>query len=81
MFENYSIIFTANENRYEGSWRNDQKNGPGKFFYLTTGQVYEGVWKEDIAKCGTMKDFGRDGAPAPSVYPIPSVSSFHLLHN
>ena len=72
----YNInYFSANENRYEGSWKDDKKNGPGKFFYLTKGQVYEGVWKDDIAKCGNMRDFDREGAPEPTKYPIPDVSN------
>lgn len=71
----YCHLFAANENRYEGSWRDDKKNGPGKFFYLTTGQIYEGVWNNDIAKCGSMKDFNRDEAPKPTKYPIPDVSN------
>ena len=73
-----NIVFTyflAGENRYEGSWRNGKKNGPGRFFYLDRGQLYEGTWVEDIPKCGEMKDFGREGAPAPTQYPIPKVSS------
>ncbi len=73
---NYKFTFacTANENRYEGSWKNDKKNGPGKFYYLDKGQVYEGVWHDDIPKCGEMKDFGREGAPAATQYPIPKVN-------
>ncbi|KAH3884659.1 MORN repeat-containing protein 3-like [Dreissena polymorpha] len=67
------MLRLPNENRYEGSWRNDKKNGPGKFYYLTHGQLYEGVWVDDIAKCGTMKDFDRKNAPAPTQYPIPKV--------
>ena len=63
----------ANENRYEGSWKDDKKHGEGKFFYLNKGQLYTGVWVEDIAKCGTMEDFGREGAPQPTIYPIPKV--------
>ena len=35
--------------------------------------MYTGVWVEDIPKCGTMEDFGREGAPNPTVYPIPEV--------
>jgi len=71
-----STHFTANENRYEGSWRDDKKNGPGKFYYLTHGQLYEGVWVDDVAKCGTMKDFDRNNAPEPTQYPIPKVATF-----
>ncbi len=50
------------------------KNGPGKFFYLDKGQVYEGTWLDDIPKCGEMKDFNRETAPDATQYPIPSVS-------
>lgn len=67
------ITVSANENRYEGSWKDDKKNGPGKFYYLTHGQLYEGVWLEDVAKCGTMTDFDRNSAPEPTQYPIPKV--------
>jgi hypothetical protein len=54
-------------------WKDDKKHGEGKFFYLNKGQLYIGVWVEDIAKCGTMEDFGREGAPQPTIYPIPKV--------
>ncbi len=37
--------------------------------------MYEGVWNNDIPKCGTMIDFGREGAPEPTQYPIPEVST------
>ncbi|XP_043924595.1 MORN repeat-containing protein 3 isoform X1 [Protopterus annectens] len=67
------MLRLVNENRYEGSWKNGKKHGHGKFFYLDRGQLYEGVWVEDIPKCGTITDFGREGAPAPTVYPIPKV--------
>ena len=35
--------------------------------------MYEGVWVDDIPKCGTMMDFGREGAPEPTKYPLPEV--------
>lgn len=63
----------ASENRYEGEWRDGKKNGRGKFFYLDSGQVYEGVWVDDIAKCGSMIDFLRESAWSPTMYPIPAV--------
>merc|ERR1712170_289397 len=50
------MLRLPNENRYEGSWKNGKKNGPGKFYYLDKGQVYEGTWLDDVAKCGEMKD-------------------------
>lgn len=49
------------------------KNGHGRFFYLDHGQLFEGFWVDDVAKCGTMIDFGRDEAPEPTQFPIPKV--------
>lgn len=68
-----------NDNRYEGEWRADQKHGQGKFYYVTRGQLMEGLWVNDVCKTGEMKDFGRDQAPAPTPYPLPGVSSALLL--
>lgn len=50
------------------------KNGHGRFFHLDHGQLFEGFWVDDVAKCGTMIDFGRDEAPEPTQFPIPKVS-------
>ncbi len=72
------MYISASENRYEGSWRNDKKNGPGRYFYLDRGQLYEGTWLDDVPKCGEMKDFGREAAPAPTQYPIPVVGRLIL---
>lgn len=69
------VLRLANNNRYEGLWERDMKNGRGKFIYLDKGQVYTGNWKDDVAKCGTMEEYDREGAPNPSVYPLPPVSS------
>ena len=68
------LLRLASGNRYEGSWSRDLKNGAGKFYYLDKGQVYVGNWVDDIAKCGTLEDLGRERAPDPPIYPIPQVS-------
>ncbi|KAM8743195.1 MORN repeat-containing protein 3 isoform 1-T1 [Acanthopagrus schlegelii] len=70
------IIRYANGNWYEGTWRDGKKNGNGKFYYSDRGQLYEGFWVDGVAKCGTLSDFGRDEAPAPTKYPIPQL---HLV--
>lgn len=71
-----SLSFPAeNGNRYEGSWQRGMKNGFGRFFHLNHGQLFEGFWVDDVAKCGTMIDFGRDEAPEPTQFPIPKVGS------
>ena len=50
----------------------DKKNGAGRFFYLDTGQVLEGVWVNDGPKCGQMTDMGREEAgEGRTQYPIP----------
>ncbi|XP_038645480.1 MORN repeat-containing protein 3 isoform X2 [Scyliorhinus canicula] len=67
------MLRLANENRYEGIWKNGKKHGAGKFFFFEKGQLYEGVWVDDIAKCGKMIDFGREEAIDPTSYPIPQI--------
>ncbi|CAJ1061518.1 hypothetical protein LDENG_00057720 [Xyrichtys novacula] len=67
------IIQFLNGNWYEGTWKNGLKNGNGKFYHSDKGQLYEGFWVDGVAKCGTLSDFGRDDAPAPTRYPIPQV--------
>ena len=66
----------ANNNRFEGSWANNMKNGTGKFIFLDKGQTLSGHWKDDIAKCGSLEDFDREHAPSPPVFPIPQVSIY-----
>ena len=67
------MLRLANENRYEGNWHDDKKHGDGKFYHLDKGQVFIGTWLEGVAKCGEMKDFGREGAPNATQYPIPQL--------
>jgi hypothetical protein len=52
------------------------KHGEGKFLYLDKGQVYSGLWYNDIAKCGTLEDYGRDIATNKPIYPIPEVQLY-----
>lgn len=67
------LLSIANNNRFEGCWANDMKNGAGKFIFLDKGQILSGHWKDDIAKCGSLEDFDRQHAPNPPVFPIPKV--------
>ncbi|KFO23547.1 MORN repeat-containing protein 3 [Fukomys damarensis] len=67
------MLRLKNGNRYEGTWERGRKHGNGRLFHLDHGQLFEGFWVEDVAKCGTMIDFGRDEAPAPTQFPIPKV--------
>lgn len=71
--EGKGMIRYANDNRYEGEWKNGLKHGRGKYVYIDNGQIYEGVWCNDIAKCGEMKDFDRNCAPQPTPFQIPDL--------
>ncbi|XP_037135540.1 MORN repeat-containing protein 3-like [Syngnathus acus] len=68
------VIQFDNGNWYEGSWKGGKKNGHGKFYYADKGLIYEGLWVDGDAKCGTLSDFGRETAPFPTKYPIPRVT-------
>ncbi|CAH8841417.1 unnamed protein product [Trichobilharzia szidati] len=65
--------FSANENRFEGQWLNDKKNGRGKYFFLTTGQLMEGVWCDDVPKNSQIVDLGREVARNPTESEIPEI--------
>ena len=41
--------------RYEGAFSNDKRAGKGILFYRDGGSVYEGLWHDDKAICGTYK--------------------------
>ncbi|XP_021042831.1 MORN repeat-containing protein 3 [Mus pahari] len=71
--EGEGMLRLKNRNRYEGSWERGMKNGHGRFFHLDHGQLFEGFWVDNVARCGTMIDFGRDEAPEPTQFPIPKV--------
>ncbi|XP_029086917.1 MORN repeat-containing protein 3 isoform X1 [Monodon monoceros] len=73
--EGEGMLRLKNGNRYEGNWQRGMKNGWGRFFHLDHGQLFEGLWVDNIAKCGTMIDCGRDEAPKPTQFPIPEVGS------
>nr|KAF6466389.1 MORN repeat containing 3 [Rousettus aegyptiacus] len=49
------------------------RNGTRRPRRTDHGQLFEGFWVDNVAKCGTMIDFGRDEAPEPTQFPIPEV--------
>ncbi|GAA47916.1 MORN repeat-containing protein 3 [Clonorchis sinensis] len=67
------IGIAANQNRFEGKWVNDKKNGRGKYFFLGTGQLMEGIWVDDVPKCCQMADLGRELAPERTPFEIPEI--------
>lgn len=72
-----SVISTlANENRYEGDWIDDMKNGKGKYIFRTTNQVMEGIWIDDVAKQTIVTDLEPRLEATERTYPIPNVSFY-----
>jgi hypothetical protein len=61
----------GDDHRYEGSFKDGKKDGAGKYFYTNKGQVFEGYWVDDVAKCGQMLDYNRESVPDPTPFPIP----------
>ena len=43
---------------YEGRWVNDKKNGSGVYHYASKRE-YEGIWLDDVPKCGTYISVGN----------------------
>uniref|UniRef100_A0A3Q2Y235 MORN repeat-containing protein 3 n=1 Tax=Hippocampus comes TaxID=109280 RepID=A0A3Q2Y235_HIPCM len=70
----FELRRSPNGNWYEGCWKGGKKNGHGKFYYADKGLIYEGLWVNGDAKCGTLSDSGRETAPYPTKYPIPQVT-------
>lgn len=67
------VLLLANGDRFEGSFYNDVKEGPGRFFYLSTKKLYEGEWANDTAKCGVYRDLPPEfegDQPEPAQYHI-----------
>ncbi|KAL1490983.1 hypothetical protein ABEB36_011648 [Hypothenemus hampei] len=71
------VMIQANGNRYEGEWANDLKHGRGQFFHLDSGQMQDGIWKENLCIFSQIRDIAfRQCCIAPTPYSIPNVSRF-----
>ncbi|XP_076305808.1 MORN repeat-containing protein 3-like [Tachypleus tridentatus] len=78
------LLRFANGNRHEGCWRDDKRNGSGTYFFVDTAQIMQGLWVDDIFRCGTIKNVARENAPKPTALPIPEVTLANpddVLHN
>merc|ERR1712159_350420 len=67
------LLSLANGNHFEGEFFDGKKNGHGSFFYRTTAQIYKGVWKDNIPKCGEFSDMDRVAAPKSTPFEIPNI--------
>jgi hypothetical protein len=71
MRDGKGMLRLANNNRYEGEWKCEKKNGNGRYFFLNKGQMLEGYWVDDINKTGKMIDFDRESASDRTQYILP----------
>jgi hypothetical protein len=51
----------ANGDYYEGEWAGGCRHGTGAFTYVSRGRRYDGVWDNDLPRCGSYSEV----APAP----------------
>ena len=52
----FGTFFVSNGNMYEGLGMDGLKEGSGRYFYASTGKVYEGEWAEDQPRCGEYRE-------------------------
>lgn len=65
-------LYRANGDVYRGEWANDKKNGSGTFFYREKRKRYDGLWVDDIAKCGVYGDLDPQNYST-EPHPIPKI--------
>ena len=54
------------------------KNGSGTYYYRERRKRYDGVWVDDVAKCGVFGDLDPQ-AFSTEPFPIPKVSALERL--
>lgn len=55
---------------FEGNWKDNMKHGHGTYYYMEKGMRYDGVWEEDIPKCGTYSEIDASGPGTKGVLPL-----------
>ncbi|XP_002964641.2 MORN repeat-containing protein 3 [Selaginella moellendorffii] len=54
--EGVGLLKMVNGDLYKGSFVNDMKEGKGIYYYGDKCSKYEGLWKKDVAICGTYSN-------------------------
>ena len=70
--------YAAHGDVYRGEWADDMKNGSGTYYYRERRKRYDGVWVDDVAKCGVFGDLDPQ-AFSTEPFPIPKVSALERL--
>ncbi|OHT01186.1 MORN repeat containing [Tritrichomonas foetus] len=53
-------LIKANGDRFDGIYKDDKRNGEGELHILATKRRLEGVWVDDMMKCGSYYDEQED---------------------
>jgi hypothetical protein len=56
-------------------YRDDKKEGPGRFYYYSTSKIYEGEWLDGTPKCGEFRALGPSEARSADT---PNTETFNL---
>ncbi|XP_023024416.2 uncharacterized protein isoform X2 [Leptinotarsa decemlineata] len=66
------LLVYENGNKYDGSWENDMKHGKGIMYFLTVGQLQQGIWRRNVCVFSTISMLPfRQTAIKPTIFPIP----------
>eukprot|EP00727_Mastigamoeba_balamuthi_P010662 m51a1_g6218 hypothetical protein (261) ;mRNA; f:213160-214185 len=65
--EGHGTHLHANGDRYVGQWVKGKKHGKGAFYYTQKRKVYEGVWVNGVAKCGSMSEIPAELGVGPGM--------------
>ena len=69
----------ANGNIFEGMWANDMKEGAGTLYYMSENKRYDGVWKEDMARCGEFGEIEDTGSGSKTALPVLELANTHAV--
>uniref|UniRef100_A0A7S1XBI5 MORN repeat-containing protein 3 n=1 Tax=Tetraselmis chuii TaxID=63592 RepID=A0A7S1XBI5_9CHLO len=54
---------------HEGEWKDNMRHGQGTYYFMEKGMRYDGVWQEDVCKCGTYSEIHASGPGTKGVLP------------
>jgi hypothetical protein len=79
-YNGIGIMWYGNGNAYEGHFVRGSKEGPGKFYYRSTGKIYEGEWVDDAPRCGAFRDATEEELHKfrSQASTVPALESFQL---
>mmetsp|Transcript_3595 Transcript_3595/g.6811 ORF Transcript_3595/g.6811 Transcript_3595/m.6811 type:complete len:352 (-) Transcript_3595:62-1117(-) len=72
--EGMGVLSLPNDDKYVGMFRDDMKDGPGRFEYASTGKVYAGEWRDDSPVCGEFMPNPKGAGDGRETFNLPELS-------